>query len=169
MTENRQEPQIKQTCFIFKCILYTTLFYYTLHYVLLYCCSKVAISFLLSCRRISGLAEAGNDGNGTLRLAGNQLCPRPEATEIELLLDDTSTFSWGIHVNFARQKKGKEKISRILLFYPCTMGWNSYWGIRHTHIHGRLWFLIFLPFGYWEKINSVSDWKLRKLNFCSTT
>ena len=60
-------------------------------------------------------SEAGNDGNGTLRLAGNQLCPRPEATEIELLLDDTSTFSWGIHVNFARQKKGKEKISRILL------------------------------------------------------
>ena len=25
-------------------------------------------------------SEAGNDGNGTLRLAGNQLCPRPEAT-----------------------------------------------------------------------------------------
>ena len=116
-----------------------------------YYCSKVAISFLLSCRRISGLAEAGNDGNGTLRLAGNQLCPRPEATEIELLLDDTSTFSWGIHVNFARQKKGKEKISRILLFYPCTMGWNSSWGISHTCIHGRLWFLIFLPFGYWEE------------------
>ena len=72
-----------------------------------YYCSKVAISFLLSCRRISGLAEAGNDGNGTLRLAGNQLCPRPEATEIELLLD-TTTFSRGIRVNFADNYKSLE-------------------------------------------------------------
>ena len=151
MMESRPEPHIKQTCIIFKCNFYIPQLHDLLYFSTIHYCSKVAISFLLSCRRISGLAEAGNDGNGTLRLAGNQLCPRPEATEIELLLDDTSTFSWGIHVNFARQKKGKEKISRILLFYPCTMGWSSSWGISHTRTHGRLWFLIFLPFAYWEE------------------
>ena len=136
MLESRPEPQIKQTCFIFKCNfhippLHDPLYFFssTIHY-----CSKVAISFLLSCRRISGLAEAGNDGNGTLRLAGNQLCPRPEATEIELLLDDTSTFSWGIHVNFARQKKRKRKDLKNTTILPLYNGLKFF--LRNqSHLH----------------------------------